>query len=135
MRHRRARDMSNSPPRLSRTGRRSQSRLRVRLPARLTTVSEIQNAMLLDLNMYGAKLALNHPVKIGAEAVVEWSEFEAFGLVNWVRGSQCGLEFIDPIPAKVLIATRDIDDVEHVHRDSDLVRKVARSFVSGGPKG
>jgi hypothetical protein len=117
------------------TGRREHSRLRVRLPARLTTLDGTTRAVLTDLSFGGAKLEVKCDVRPGQEAVLNWHTFEAFGTVSWVHDGMCGLHFDEYLDGKVLIATRDLDDAEHLPNDREMLRDtmrgVARDWVSG----
>jgi len=121
--------LSHAP--IPRPIRRSQSRLRVRLPARLTTLTEKRDVILYDLCMHGAKLRANLPPRVGAEVVLEWQGCEAFGKVVWQRSGFFGLSFIDPITPGELIATRDLDDVARLANDRELNRQAAQSWVNG----
>lgn len=115
-------------------GRREHSRLRVRLPARLTTLDGTSSAILTDLSYGGAKLLVNCELKPGQQAVLNWHEFEAYGLVSWVHDGMCGLHFEEFLPGKVLIATRDLDDADHLPSDRELIRGAARQWVEGRHK-
>ncbi|TCM17866.1 PilZ domain-containing protein [Novosphingobium sp. PhB165] len=112
-------------------GRRGRSRLRVRLTARVITRTQTKPAVLADLSLTGARIATEAELKPGAEVVLEWGRFEAFGEVVWCRGQYCGIAFFDMIPTATLIATRDLDDKAHLPADRDLVREVAQSWVRG----
>ena len=115
-----------------RAGRRASSRLRVRLPARLTALKGNCSAILEDLSFNGARLSLKGaPPKVGSELVVEWGRYEGFGVVSWAKGNTIGVQFYDPIAPDVVIATRDIDDVEHMPADWEENRRAARNFVNG----
>ncbi len=115
-------------------GRRSRSRLRVRLPARVITRTQTGQAILADLSLTGAKVSTDAELKLGGEVVLEWGRFEAFGEVVWIRGQYCGISFFDMIEPAVLIATRDLDDRSHLPRDRDMLREVAQGWVKGGTR-
>jgi PilZ domain len=116
-------------------GRRTHSRLRVRLPARLTTLDGTTSAILVDLSFGGARLITSALLVPGQEAVLAWHGFEAFGMIGWVHDRMCGMHFDEFLAAKVLIATRDLDDINHLPGDRELIRDsmrgVARDWVSG----
>lgn len=112
-------------------GRREHSRLRVRLPARLTTLDGTSSAVLTDLSFGGAKLLVNCELRTGQEAVLAWLGFEAFGTVSWVGQGMCGMHFDEFLDGKVLIATRDLNDAGDPHSERDRVRGAARDFVRG----
>jgi hypothetical protein len=115
-------------------GRRSHSRLRVRLPARLMTVMKGCDVFLFDLGQFGAKLRISEPIAAGTQVMLFWGGHEAFGAVAWVRGEFCGIAFDEAVPASILIATRDLDDVAHMNRADDMDRRAARLWTEGGSR-
>jgi hypothetical protein len=115
-------------------GRRSHSRLRVRLPARLMTVADVRDVFLFDLGQFGAKVRIKEQIAAGTQAMLFWAGHEAFGAIAWVRDGYCGIAFEECLPAKVLIATRDLDDVAHMHRADDLDRRAAQVWTEGGSR-
>jgi hypothetical protein len=82
-----------APSDFSRAGRRRHSRLRVRLPAKLMTLSGTLHGTLRDLSFRGAKLAVGGFVAPGSDAVLRWGDFEAFCRIAWCEGDHCGLDF------------------------------------------
>jgi hypothetical protein len=113
------------------TGRRGRSRLKARLAARVICVSGSQRAVLNDISLTGAKLALNRPIKAGECVVLQWGDFEAFGDVVWSSDNQIGVQFDAAIDPRTLIATRDLDDLERLPSDHDLVRQSAEAWAQG----
>lgn len=112
-------------------GRRGNSRLRVRLPARLTTRADMLRGVLVDLSLSGASLIVPGTIVPGREAVLEWGRFDAFGEIVWRRADRCGIAFFEPLSPAVLIATRNLDALEHLPQDRELARQVARGWVEG----
>jgi hypothetical protein len=115
-------------------GRRSHSRLRVRLPARLMTTSAARDVFLFDLGQFGARLRITESIAVGTEAILFWGSYEAFGVIAWIRGGYCGMSFDEELPAKILIATRDLDDVAHLNRADDMDRRAAQIWTEGGSR-
>lgn len=116
-----------SPP----PGRRSRSRLRVRLAARLETLSGTSHVVLHDLSLTGARISAPLGVREGQDCVLMWEGHESFGRIVWVGGGMCGLFFDEIVPPDVLIATRDRHDVDALPDDLELKREAARRFSSG----
>lgn len=112
-------------------GRRAESRLRVRLPARLITHHGEWAVVLVDLSQNGASVQCAHLDTHRGEAVLQWCGFEAFGAIRWCRSGYGGLAFFDPIPARWLIATRDHDDAERLPGERELARRVAHEWATG----
>lgn len=112
-------------------GRREHSRLRVSLPARLTTLDGSSSAVLTDLSFGGAQLEIKCELRQGQQAVLSWHRFEAFGSMSWVHEGMCGMHFDEYLAGAVLIATRDFDDAEHLASERERVRGAARDFVRG----
>lgn len=112
-------------------GRRTESRLRVRLPARLITHHGEWAVVLVDLSQNGASVQCANLVSQRGDAVLQWSGFEAFGAIRWCRSGYGGLAFFDPIRPGWLIATRDLDDAERLPGERELVRRVAHEWATG----
>jgi len=115
-------------------GRRARSRLRVRLPVKVTTLSCTQTGVLADLSLTGARLLITRPAGPGAEVLLQWCGHEAFGTVSWEHDGMCGVHFTEAITPKVLVATRDIDDAGHLPEDRDINRALAAEWVMGRRK-
>ena len=113
------------------TEHRSESRLRVTLPAVLTTRDGTRRVVLEDLSAGGARIRGHVPHRTGEQALLQWARFEAMGLVWWSEEGDCGLRFLDPVPAADLLATRDLTDHAIPSADRDLVRRTAAAFVNG----
>lgn len=121
--------------RLSLTGgRRGRSRLHVRLPARLSTVTETVRVVLNDLSLTGAQLLVGHELRVGTEALLEWNKFDAFGEVVWSDGNRAGMRFETMLDPETVLSTRDMDDSEHLPSDFELIRRDAREWVQGGTR-
>ncbi len=113
-------------------GRRSEPRLRVRLAARLVGLDGASRPVLADLSTGGARLKGQlTELRLGAEAVLFWDRFEAFGRVVWRDNGQCGMRFYEPIAQADLIATRILDDVQRLPSEHELTRAAAQQFVFG----
>ncbi len=112
-------------------GRRKYSRLRVRLPAKLVTLSTTINTILLDISIEGAKIEAKGNLHCGDQAMLLWDRYEAFGRIAWIDESTCGVLFEEPITPKILIATRDLDDEKHLPEDRDLNRQRVQAWVNG----
>jgi len=128
--------MMNIGPPLNERGeqphRRESSRLRVRLPARLITLSAQQSGILLDLSLTGCRVQTSRqPFAVGTQVVLTWGPFEEFGEVVWTHQDISGIAFYDPLRPEALIATRELDDVDHVRVEREIARETARQWVEG----
>ncbi len=115
---------------ISGTGKRGHARLRVRLPAKLITLSGEFRVVLCDLSTGGARVG-KPGLTLGGEAVLQWHQFEAFCIAAWSRSGLIGVCFEDPIPKEWVIATRELDSVAHLPADAELDRHAAREWVMG----
>lgn len=121
---------------LPNVGRRRQSRLQVRLPARLITLGGTHCAVLADLSEGGARVTGDvSGVRVGGQAVLQWDRYETFGLIVWVGTGQCGLAFYDPITERDVLRTRVVDERDRLPGDVEQTRRAAQAFVSGRPMG
>ncbi|MBC2652550.1 PilZ domain-containing protein [Novosphingobium flavum] len=113
-------------------GRRREARLRVRLEAQLITLDGTVRMVMADLSRNGARVSGHLPrLRLKQQAIIQWTQFEAFGIVAWIDGNQCGLEFDEPLPHQVLVKTREIHDTAPLQSDRELARGAARAFVQG----
>ena len=116
-------------------GRRRESRLHVQLEARMILVDGTVTSALADLSCRGARVVVpGVTARPGQNAVLTWARYEAFGTIVWVRGSQVGLIFDEPLPYRVLMATRSLEDARTQTVSQRLVRDAARAFVQGTRK-
>jgi hypothetical protein len=114
-------------------GRRAAPRLRLALPARVTSITATQNCILLDISRGGARIALASPVPCWQSSYIAFGRFELFGMV--VRsessaeaggGGVNGVAFDEPISqAEVLEIRRFAEVFEQCERQAlhDQVRR------------
>jgi hypothetical protein len=125
-------DPHNAPPNPAVIGRRRESRLRVRLPARLITLEGTVTALMADISEHGAHLCGDLPaVRRGADVVLQWAGGEAFGAVVWIGQRQWGVQFHDPLSTEEIRKARTIDAREGIRDAREDVRQTARAFVQG----
>ncbi|MBC2667362.1 PilZ domain-containing protein [Novosphingobium flavum] len=114
-------------------GRRRDARLRVRLEARLITLDGTARAVLADVSSGGARvIGRNFALRERQEAVLQWGDREAFGVIIWHDAHQCGLSFFDPLDQRAIMATRRLDERSRLPGDHELLRRSAQTFVQGG---
>jgi hypothetical protein len=112
-------------------GKRAESRLRVRLAARLVALDYNLSVILCDLSKFGARIqTTGMPLKC-CDVVLTWHEFEAFGRILWSHSGESGIGFYDPIPQRWLMATRDLGQVDHRKDHRELQRRHAQDWVKG----
>lgn len=114
----------------NRIGRRGMARLRLAMPATLLLLAGTYRATLRDLSRSGARIALDQPLKIGSEAVLQAPGFEAFGTVIWQGGGHAGLRFDRMVSEEEMLAMRDYVD-NRSERTADLMRQSVREWVTG----
>lgn len=113
-------------------GRRREARLRVRLEAQLITLDGTIRMVMADLSRSGARITGILPrLRTQQQAIIQWNQFEAFGIIAWLAGDQCGLEFDEPLPTHILVKTREIYDSTPLKSERELARGAARAFVQG----
>lgn len=124
-------DELREPDTPSTAGRRARSRLRLSVPARIETTFDRFEAVLLDISLTGARIAVTDELAPGRDLVLSWSSHEAFGQVVWANGATCGLRFYRPLAPAALIATRDVHDGRIPDPDGAIARRFARDWVEG----
>lgn len=110
---------------------RLESRLRVRLPVKVTTRDGQRCCVLEDLSANGARVSGNACFRIGQQVVLQWGRFEAFGEVRWGDSGACGLTFYAPVPMRDLLTTRHLDDQERLAPGLQFARRPAAAAVAG----
>lgn len=111
-------------------GRRANPRLRLHVPATLTTLDGTHKVLLDDLSQTGAQITCPHQERF-SKGVLSWLQFEVFADVAWQDGSSCGLRFDEPIAEQCLLETR--------RRASEMVdfkkglRDIAKKWTEGAP--
>lgn len=116
---------------MSTIGKRAESRLKVRLPARLVAIDFNLPVILCDLARHGARIERENQLLPCCDVVLTWHQFEAFGRIKWSHSGESGISFYDPIPPQWLIATRDHDDAERLRDRRELARRHAQEWVKG----
>ncbi len=114
--------------------RRTQGRLKVRLPARIDTLSATHSAILENISRKGAKLVVEAPPKCGSNAVLRWDKYEAFGTISWVSGTRCGVLFASGLSEEPLRATLSLDEVTAMSDDTGFESLAAREWVEGSAR-
>lgn len=112
-------------------GKRAESRLRVRLPARVETLEFRTPTVLRDLSRNGARIELAGPPLKPCDIVLCWDRYEAFGRVEWSHSGETGIRFEQAIPAQWLAATRALDDAERLMGRLGPDRRFAKEWATG----
>ena len=115
-------------PNPSMRGRRRFGRLRLRLRAKLITIHGTADGILADLSVTGARVQLRQPGPGAGDAMLQWQGHEAFGMIVWAFGCQCGVLFDEPLPEALLLGLRDAAACPD---DREQVRSAAATFVNG----
>ena len=118
-------DMPNEAPQV---GRREDPRVRVRLGARLVTVTDTQTVSLHNLSRGGASISSDPPLKPGADVVLHWRDIEAFGSVTWVDGGRCGLRFDEPLTDDEVLLARSLSENSAAVEKAEVM-SAARDFA------
>ena len=87
-------------------GRRAHGRLRVYLPAQMTSIYGCQHVQLQNLSQGGLKLRWNAPVRTGSAVVIAWTDYELFGNVIWADDRCGGVSLELPLPEALVVAMR-----------------------------
>lgn len=116
-------------------GRRVAARLRLAIPARIMTIYETRNCVLLDLSRTGARVGLSAPLQIGDGGYIMVGQLAVFGeVVRRVSGTGGGgvnrIAFEEPLAHAVVLDVRHhAETFERAARDA-LYDQV-RQWVSG----
>lgn len=111
-------------------GRRTESRLRTNLRAKLVSREGDERVRLVNLSTHGA--CTEHPHRLtGGDLVLKWLQFEAAGVISWAADNYIGIRFHEPIPYEWVLATRLSNQGESIERKIDEARRSAREWVEG----
>lgn len=117
----------------SKLGQRRDSRLRLELPARLITLDGYASALMCDLSQSGVRVRLRpgQTLRVGAEAMLSWLEFEAFGAVVWSDDRYAGMEFDGLLDPEIVLVTREMIDLGRAVTEEQLSYDQARRWYEG----
>jgi hypothetical protein len=111
--------------------RRSDSRARLGVPAKVQLLSGLKSCRLENLSQRGARILLaERAPPIGAAGLLKICGIEAFGEVIWSHGLECGLRFDDKVPLNEVVTVRHFSD-QQVEIEAAGRRAMVRNFVQG----
>lgn len=115
-------------------GRRAASRLRLSIPARIMTIYETHNCILLDLSRSGARIGLAEPLVIGGGGYLRIGQLEVFGQavrrMIGAGGGVNGIAFDTPLSDAAVLAIRHhAETFQRTERDA--LREQVRRWVKG----
>ena len=91
-------------------GRRTNSRLRLGIPARLVLISGHSECLINDISACGARISVTELPRSGSSVILRFLRFEVFCEVTWARSGHCGLSFADRLSAESLAELRGLAD-------------------------
>lgn len=83
-------------------GRRRADRKPVLLNAALLTMVNSRGVILLDVSRTGARMKMPEPLERGQQVWLKLPDAEIFGVVKWIRGEHCGIQFDAPLDDREL---------------------------------
>ncbi len=87
-------------------GRREGCREAAPLHVTMTTISASYSAQLVDLSATGARLRCETVPPLGLELDLTVGRIKTFCTVRWSRGSECGVQFYEPLLQQDVISVR-----------------------------
>jgi hypothetical protein len=87
-------------------GRRSAPRTSVPAAVTLSTLSQTQSVVLIDVSSTGARVRGGDLPPTGEYLEIKIDTVRAFGFVAWIRGNECGLSFDEPLEREELARVR-----------------------------
>lgn len=127
------------PPGSVNIGRRSTPRLRLNVPAKLISVYDTQDCLLIDVSLTGAFLRLSRPLAVDACGYLRVGMIEAFAIsvrasTHNGSGAFCAVKFDVPLTGEQLTKLRaDAFSAEGSERRDALT--AARDWVAGAGRG
>jgi len=111
-------------------GRRSAPRLRLSIPARLMTITEIRKTILLDISRSGAQISLERPMQVGEAGFLTFAQLEVFACVVRKGVGVNGLEFDVPLIDADVLAVRHFAEAYDA-KERQSLKEEAREWVMG----
>jgi hypothetical protein len=115
---------------LNHSGNRSYARLRLAIPAEMELTHGIRSCLLDNLSRSGARVRAEAPPKVGSSVILKFADFEAFAMVVWVQGIQCGLLFDEQLTQDAMQQLRWISE-NHAKYQRAQMQGVARDWSQG----
>jgi hypothetical protein len=116
---------------IEKVGRRSAARLRLSIPAKLTTIYCDHRCILVDLSRTGAKVALAQPLRVGEAGYLNVAGLKIFALVVWCGGGINGLHFDCALTDEQVLTVRAYSEQMERHERTAMLAE-ARVWVTGG---
>jgi hypothetical protein len=111
--------------------RRSDSRVRLGVPAKIQLLSGLKSCRLDNLSQRGARILLaERAPPVGASGLLQVCGLEAFGEVMWAREMECGMRFDDKLLLSQVVTVRHFSD-QLVELEAADRRTMVRNFVQG----
>jgi hypothetical protein len=110
--------------------RRTASRLRLNLPARLILLDRTASCVIDNISQTGARLALESPPAPGEFGRLQCANIDRFFDTSWNTDHRIGVTFDEALPMETLRSLRDYSDrfPHHKHRE---LKAQARDWVAG----
>jgi hypothetical protein len=86
--------------------RRSESRARVPMEAKVDTLHGRNSAFILNLSCNGAMVQSQELPGVGTSVVLRCGSIDALAAVVWVEHERFGVQFDEPIPEEIVIQMR-----------------------------
>ncbi|MFZ9395410.1 MAG: PilZ domain-containing protein [Erythrobacter sp.] len=112
--------------------RRTEARLRLRLPARLVLLDRACHCIIENISCTGARLVVDNPPRLAEFGQVQCEGLDHFFETVWCRGNQVGIAFDEPVPRSALLRLRQLNDHFSEVRQREL-KALARHWVTGQP--
>ncbi len=126
----------SEPPFVDITGRRNAPRLRLSVPAKLVSVCETQDCLLIDVSQTGARIGLARPLAVNANGYLRAGPVEVFVTAVRTRSEEDGsringLEFDMRLSKPQVLALRAYAENYEIAEQRESLQQ-ARSWVMGG---
>lgn len=87
-------------------GRRGKKREAAPLIALLTTRHRSHSAVLIDVSVSGTRVRGDDLPVVGSELIMSAEKVKTFGTVRWHSGTDCGVEFDQPLSEMEVLSLR-----------------------------
>lgn len=90
--------------------KRTESRARVAMEAKVVTVSGRATGFVLNVSCHGAMVQTAEPPSQGSSVVLKCGPLDELGKVAWVEQGRIGIEFDEPVSEDLVVELRQLAD-------------------------
>ena len=113
------------------SGRRSEPRACLVLPASAEALSGHLRVTLLDVSRTGARLEGSRLPAVGKDMILRCGGIDTFGTIAWTVSGRCGIQFDEALSARDVITLRSLSEAAERSELTADERQAAADWANG----